>query len=287
MTARILDLSADQYHADQIGDTPTLSASIANVLLNQSPAHAYAKHPKLNPNYERKQEEKFEVGLAAHRLLLEGENAIEVIVADNFRTQVARDHRDEARAHGRVPLLAVDADRVIELAAAIRVRVDALNLNPVPFTDGQSEVTVVWDEGDVACRARLDWLRDDKCAIDDLKTTTRSASPESFSRTLYTMGYHVQARFYQRAIAAITGKMPDFRFVVVETAAPFAVTVFSLAPAGEALADTQIEWALATWKRCVDTGRWPSYPNRICYAEPPGWAEAQWLEREYREEIAA
>lgn len=289
MTARLLpNIPHHTYHQDDLGgDTPTLSAGIIRTLLTTSPAHAHAQHPKLNPAYEAKQEERFDVGTAAHRLLLEGDNAIEVIAADNWRTTAAREHRDQARANGRIPLLPADADKVVELAAAIRVHVDTLMIQPTPFTNGTPEITATWDMNGVACRARIDWLHHGHKTIDDLKTTTRSASPEGFSKTLYTMGYHIQARFYQRSVEAAAGFLPDFRFVVAETTEPYAVTVFALTPAGEALADTQIAWAVETWKRCLEADEWPAYPNRICYAEPPGWAESQWLEREYRETLAA
>jgi hypothetical protein len=287
MTPGVYDLSSDQYHADELGDTPTLSASLANVLLTASPAHAKAAHPKLNPQYERKAEDRFDVGIAAHKLLLEGESAVEVCLFDNWRLKAAQEQRDLARAHGRIPLLAHEADKVEAMVAALRERLTVLPIRPALFTEGKPEQTVVWDEGGIACRARLDWLHDTYAAVDDLKTTSRSASPESFSKTLYTMGYHVQARLYQRAVQAVTGILPEFRFVVAETSAPYAVSVFSLAPAGVALADTQIDYVLSLWKRCLETDSWPAYPDRICYAEPPGWAESQWLEREYREEMQA
>ena len=157
MTARLLpNVPADQYHNDQVGDTPTLSASIAKVLLDQSPAHAKAQHPKLNPNYERKTDDKFDIGTAVHKLLLEGESVVEIIVADNFRTKVAQEQRDQARAHGRIPLLAKDADQVIEMVQAIAAQLARFDLPAL--TDGAVEQTFLWNEDGVACRARLDWF---------------------------------------------------------------------------------------------------------------------------------
>lgn len=286
MNPGIYDVDAAVYHADELGDTPTLSASVAKILVNQSPAHAKAAHPRLTPQ-ERVDESRYDVGNVSHSLFLQGIETAEIIVGyDDWKKQAARDARDLARSHGRVPLLQHQAVEVTAMVTALTEQLANLDIDPPLFTDGKPEQTLVWEEQGVMCRARLDWLRDNYAAIDDLKTTTRSASPASFSKTLYSMNYHVQARMYQRAVAALTGREPEFRFCVVETSAPFALTPFSLTPAGVALADAQLDSVLATWKRCLERDEWPAYPARICYAEPPGWAEAAWLEREAMVEAA-
>lgn len=280
------DVPANVYHADELADTPTLSSSVANILLASTPAHAWAKHPRLNPNFERKSEEKFELGTAVHSLLLEGESSVEVFDYPNWKTKESQEARDLARAHGRIPMLGPQWDDCQAMVAAVQARLPQLEVDPPPLTNGKPEQTIVWEDQGVLCRARLDWLHDDMSAIDDVKSTGRSASPHAFSKALYGMGYHVQARFYQRGIMAITGREPEFRFLVAETSAPFALSVTSLSPAGVALADQQIDAVLETWKRCLDTDEWPSYPTRVCYAEPPGWIESAWLEKEVMEEAA-
>lgn len=289
MTARLLpDVDAATYHADQFGETPTLSAGIIRTLLTGSPAHAKAAHPKLNPAYESKQEEKFDVGLAAHRLLLEGENAIEVVVADNWRTASAREHRDEARAYGRIPLLAADADKVVELAAAIRVQVAQVDADPPLLTNGQPEVTLTWDEQGVAAKARLDWLHDDLRAVDDLKTTSRTANPDMWARrTLYDHGCDIQAAWYLRGLRALEHPRTKWRWIVVETSPPYALSVITPSAAVLELANAKIDHALTIWKRCLETDQWPAYPPVLHVAELPVYEEARWLEREAREEIAA
>ena len=45
-TARLVRMPARDYHADP-GETPTLSASIAKRIVNESPLHAWLKHPRL------------------------------------------------------------------------------------------------------------------------------------------------------------------------------------------------------------------------------------------------
>ena len=44
------DISAEAYHADPAPE-PSLSSSVAKILVNLSPAHARIAHPRLNPDY--------------------------------------------------------------------------------------------------------------------------------------------------------------------------------------------------------------------------------------------
>lgn len=278
----LVDATAEQYHSDTLTDQPTLSKSIIMKLLNQSPAHARIAHPKLNPNFERVEEQRFDLGNCVHQVFLEGIDAVAVCPFDAWREKAAKEMRDEARAAGRIPLLAKDYERVEEMVVALRaqlaVREDSL------FTDGKPETTIVWDERGVLCRARLDWLRDDLTACDDLKTSSRSANPESWCRhTLYSIGADVQQALYLRGIEAVTGERPEFRFCVCETEPPFALSVVSCGPMALELANRKIDYAIDLWKRCSEEGSWPAYDQHVHYAELPPWLETQWLEREVRE----
>lgn len=282
MNTGIHTMTADDYHADPC-DQPSLSASLATLLCTTSPAHAWTAHPRLNPRFERREDDKFDVGKIVHALLLEGQEIAAVVDADDWRTKAARAARDEARAAGLVPVLAKNAAVVTATVTAVREQLASFDADPPLLTDGKPEQTLIWSDGDVSCRARLDWLRDDLAAIDDVKTTVRSANPETWTRSMFGIGADVQARFYQRGVRTVTGREPAFRFVVVETNPPYAVAVVSLSPAAESLADAKVEWALATWKRCLETGSWPGYSTRVAFAEPPSWDEYRWLEREARE----
>ena len=136
------------------------------------------------------------------------------------------------------------------------------------------------------CRARADWLRDDYAAIDDLKTTGRTANPEAFSRSLFGSGYDVQAAFYLRGARAVLGIQPEFRFVVVENTPPFALSVVSLGPAAMTIAEKKCQYAIDVWRRCLERDEWPAYPLDVCYAGLPPWVETEWLAKEERELVA-
>jgi hypothetical protein len=277
----VLDVTAADYHADNIGDErPSLTQSLVKTLITKSPLHAWADHPKLNPNFRRAEESKFDLGTAAHQLLLEGEDTIFIVVADDWKTNAAKEARELARAHGRVPLLAKHADEVRQMVAAIWEQLAQHDADPPLFMDGKPEQTIVWEEDGVLCRARLDWLRDDLAAIDDLKSTRASAEPRAWAKTLYGMGADVQAAFYMRAVRAAFGAEPAFRFCAVECSPPFALSVVTLAPSALELANAKIDYAVKTWRHCLETGDFPGYDRRVAAVEMPSWEETRWLERE-------
>ena len=163
---------------------------------------------------------------------------------------------------------------------AIRAELDKWPISPTPFTGGQPEQMIVWRRRADLCRALIDWLHDDHATIDDLKTTAASAHYRDWTRrTMWTIGAAIQARFYQRGVKAVYGVEPEFRFVVVENTPPYALSVVDLSPAAVALADAQIDQGLKVWRDCLASGDWPAYPRMVASAEPPGWMEADWLER--------
>lgn len=282
--AEIVDVPASAYHADDLYARPSLSKSAIHELLTRSPAHAWANHPKNPDCTTRIDDKKYDVGTAAHKLFLEGdEHSIVVIDADSWRTNAAKEERDAAYADGLTPLLMKDWEKVRATATAIREGCDRIIIRPALFTDGQPERTLVWEENGVVCKARLDWLRDDKTAIDDLKSTAASAAPEAWPRTAFGIGADLQQAFYVRGARAVLGVEPVFRFVAVETDPPYSLTAFTMAPSALAVADAKIDHALAVWRECTTTGVWPSYPTRLCHIQATAWAEAQWFDREARD----
>src|SRR6188768_3853558 len=112
------------------------------------------------------------------------------------------------------------------------LHIGRLDIDPLPFTAGKPEVALTWEEGGVHCRALLDWLHDDFSAIDDYKTTTRTANPD-----LYRVD-PIQAAWYTRGLMKVhqTPRYPEFRYVVQETYPPYALSVISPTPAALALA---------------------------------------------------
>ncbi len=282
----IYTISAAEYHQDPC-IAPSLSASIAHIMLTQSAWHAWWAHPRLNPAYQPQDDEKFDLGTAAHAYLLEGESGFAIIQAPDWRTKLAKEARDDARRHGKIPLLADRWGDVQGMALAARQQLDAHEDTPRPLANGKPEQTLVWQEDGAWCRARLDWLHADQKTIDDYKTTSASANPDVWTRTLFGIGADVQAAFYRRGLKVVTGQDAQFRFVVQESSPPYALSVIGLAPDALALAERKVQYALTLWRHCVELGEWPGYPRQICWATAPAWEEARWGEQEYRAQPSA
>lgn len=276
----IRKIAAADYHADTGG--PTLSSSIAKLIVQASPLHARAAHPLLNPDYRPADRSTFDMGRVIHGVFLDGDAAVEIVDADDWRTKDAREARDAAYAAGKTPLLAKQWPDVLAAVATVRDRIPSLNVTPAPFTAGKPELCVRWQDDltRVDCRALVDWLHDDYTAIDDLKCTSRSANPRQWSRQLFGLGYDMQADFYTRGVEAVTGVRPRFRLVVVEITPPYAVSVLALAPDAEVLARKKVDAAMELWRRSLETDEWPGYPADVAYVTLPAWEESAWLDHE-------
>lgn len=271
-----------EYLADPAPE-PSLSASIIHRLITQSPRHAWTHHPRLNPDYRAEESDRFDLGTAAHAFILEpAEGSIVIVDAPDWRTKAAQTARDGAKLRGQVALLRHQFEQVGRLASALGPQLGRMD-KPRPFTlqEGLPEQTLIWQEGETWCRARLDWLHNDRKTVDDLKTVGGSANPEAVSRSmLYAMGWDVKAAWYIRGCERVFGNRPDFRLVCVETEAPYAASMIGLGPDALVLAEKKILWALEKWRECMGSGVWPSYEPRTHYAELPPWMEAQWLTKE-------
>lgn len=272
-------IAAADYHADP--DGPTLSSSIAKLIVQASPLHAWTAHPRLNPDWRPDDRSTFDMGRVIHGVFLEGQAAVEIIDAPDYKTKAAQEARDAARAAGKTPILTKqwpDVQRAV-LAVSDHLLVGH-KADPPLFRDGQGEVCVRWNDAGVECRALLDWLRDDRLAVDDLKCTTRSANPRQWARQLFSLGYDMQAEFYTRGVELLTGVRPVFRLAVVEISPPYAVSVIGLSPDAQVLARKKVDLALEVWRRCMDSGEWPGYPADVAYATLPAWEESAWLDFE-------
>jgi hypothetical protein len=250
------------------------------VLVNSTPMHAHAAHPRLNPHFKRAEKSSWDVGSVAHMLLLEGHrDRVKVIEADSYKKKDAQEERDAARDAGLVPVLTKDFERVEAAVSTIRTQLEARDVEIPLLGDGKAEQTLIWQERGVTCRALVDWLHNDFLAIDDLKTTTTSANPVIWAnRQIKAIGADVQVAFYRRGVKALTDQDPEFRYIVAESEPPFAVSVVSLAPTWMELGEVKVERAINRWRDCMANDDWPGYPDTTYYAEAPAWAEIEFLE---------
>ena len=126
-------LAESAYRADPC-DTPSLSASIAKVLLSKTPKHAWLIHPRLGGEpWEPSQA--MEHGEIVHAGVL-GEERKLVIPKDedgtaflNYRKAEARRQRDEAREAGHLPILEGDFARLKLAIEGVKERLTKMDVS--------------------------------------------------------------------------------------------------------------------------------------------------------------
>lgn len=274
----IANLNAKQYHADP-APVASLSSSIASILLEQSPQHAWLAHPRLNPNYHEEGDSRFDLGSAAHMMLLERRaDAIVRVAADDWRTKAAKEARDLAQAAGKYAVLERQYGDIERMVTVAREFVQGTELGGI-LDESDAEQTVLWQDGNVYCRCRPDLLSKDRGIIVDYKTT-ESAQPDAFGRQIGRMNYDLQAQFYTRGVENLTGRQDTaFVFLVQEISPPYACSLVSLSNAYALVGAAKARRALALWDECVSNDCWPGYEARVHYIEPPAWALTE-LERD-------
>lgn len=267
----IYQLSADQYHMDPCPE-PSLSSGIANILIGQSPAHAWVAHPRLNVNYQREVDSRFDLGSAAHTLLLEKNRSDRIVVVDakDWRTNAAKEAREAATAAGKFAVLIEQYDEVCLMAHSAREFIDTTELRGL-FQDGAAEQTVVWQEDETWFRCRPDWLTQDRRIVVDYKTT-ENASPEVFARQISRMGYDLQAEFYTRGVRTVAeDKEPQFVFLVQEISYPYICSLIALSNTYRLVGFHKMKKAIALWQTCMAKKAWPAYSEKIAYVEAKPW----------------
>lgn len=281
MKAGVHIITAKEYHADNLCPTASLSSHTANTLITQSPKHAAFGHPRLNPNYRAEESTDFDLGACAHAVLLEGEGNIYPIEAPDWRTKAAKDARDQARADGKTPILAHKLAAIRAMADAARAALSACELGPIDLGTGIAEQTLIWQEGDVWCRARPDWMRVDRKLMIDYKSTAGSAEPAAWIRNqMGPMGFDLQAVHYKRGNEMTGGpKGANWIFLVQENYPPYECSFVGLSKATQEIALMKWELALAMWKACMKSGRWGGYSKKIYEADPTNWQIADAEER--------
>jgi hypothetical protein len=288
------NLKAEDYHLDPVVE-PSLSASIATVLLQRSPLHAKWKHPRLVKEPITEAAEYFDLGHAVHSLFLDGIDAMSICDATNkegelvtdWKTKAAREFRDKAREEGKIPLL---GRHVPQIRAMIDSMCDQLGRHKEAsdaFSDDYRECTLIWQEKNgVWCRCRPDSLRKNLTVCDDLKTNGWNAEPGAIGRQFVANGLDIQEAFYLRGIRTLFPdvKNTQFRFICIETEPPHALSVIQLDPAAHALADAKVEYAIKKWGECLKSGNWPGYTDRVAFMQAPNWEEQNWIDRQMRDQ---
>lgn len=267
------------YHSDPLPE-PSLSRSVARIIANRTPAHARIAHPRLNPDYQPYEASKFDLGSAAHALILKEGAAIEVIDAADWRTNAAKDARDYARAAGKTPMLRHQYEETVACVDEVRAQLPAFGLGDILSPEhGQSEVVAAWNDPVAGwCRVMFDRLMSD-LTIWDFKFTGIELTDESLSRHMAGMGYEFQHAFYERGIENLYPDLKGrvkFGFVFCEIKPPFAILPVRLSNAAVAKGRAGVQVACERWAMAKATEVWPAYEGDVRVIEYPPWSIAEW-----------
>lgn len=251
------DLSAEEYHADR---DSVSSTGLRKLLAPGCPAQF--KYDRDQPQAHKKE---FDLGHAAHMLVLGEGPELEVIDAPDWKKVATRDLRDKAYVEGRVPLLVKDHDVVQAMAAAIRQHPLAGPLF-APGT-GVAEQSIYWTDPatGVRCRVRPDWVKrlPGLTLCVDYKTI-KAADPDTVSKAIREHGYHQQDPLYIDGIrAAYQTDNVRFVFVFQSKVAPYLITVRELDEQARDIGRAKNNRALRIYADCTASGVWPDWTGPV------------------------
>lgn len=236
-------ISNADYHKDS-----ALGSTSLKTLATKTPAHY--QHDKAHP----KSSAAFTLGTAAHSLILEGDTSgIVVVESDNWLTKDAKAAKAAALAEGKQPLLTKEIEQVWAMTHAVMAHPEAWKL----FKDHKAEQSVFWDEEGLMLKCRPDAWK--PSVLIDLKTCA-SADPNEFGKVAHSFGYHQSAAHYIDGVKAATGEELPFRFVLVEKAAPYFVSVVELDAEAIDIGRQLNDRAKRIYRECLETNTWPGYP---------------------------
>jgi hypothetical protein len=201
----------------------------------------------------------FQVGRAAHTLILEGRDAYRRQYAFGGPTNPAtgklfdsrsKAYQEWAERQAKPVLTDRQAALIEELAAAVQRHPVAGEL----LAEGVPEGVVRRDYRGVPCQARLDWLNPNKGLV-DLKTCDLLKYLEADARSF---GYLHQLAFYRALLALQTGEVLPVYLIAVEKREPYRCGVWRIDPSVLAVAERDNEAALDRLVRCRQQDHWPT-----------------------------
>ncbi|MBR2207789.1 MAG: PD-(D/E)XK nuclease-like domain-containing protein [Synergistaceae bacterium] len=264
------DISSSEYHSG-----PGLGSSQLGELA-RSPLHYIT-----SVNSPHKETPATKLGTATHCAILEPERFdIEYIEAPciDRRTKDGKAIWSEIEQSGKIILSSDEYSRVTEMANAIRSHDLASKL----LQGGVCEQSVYWnqkvsslDMPEILCKARPDYIKPLKKGyiIVDIKTTQDAHISEFQRKAYYKWRYYLQAAHYVRGFEAVTGeKVTAFMYVVIESEAPYAISIFKAGDDYLKVGEDKIQELYELYASCMVSNNWPSYSDEIQELRLPKWA---------------
>lgn len=273
-------ISKAEYLADPAPE-PSLSSSIAKMLVSQSAAHAWCAHPR-GANHRKDPTAAMLNGTLIDSLLCGGDTEIVelpeelpdskgkmVPTRDKFLLDSAKKWRDDHAAAGRLP---VSRDDYRYAKTAVEHIRENLFIRHKLELNGESQVSGLWQsEGGVWCRMRMDHWKAHEGLILDVKTAD-DANPRALGNRCFAFGYDIQDAAYREGVETL---IPDLAgrarmlFVFCETTPPFETVVEPMAGTMRAVGASRWKAAVRKWGECVKSGKFPGYETEGTGIEAP------------------
>lgn len=283
------DVASADYFADP-APTPSLTQSVAKILLEKSPAHARLEHPKLCPPASDDDEpEKYvkaqAIGNAAHALLIGRGKELAVGNFESWMSKDAKAFKADALAKCLTPILDKHMQSAEEMCGAALSQLEQMPQHDTAFLPGagSGEVVLAWQEGNLWFRTMIDWVRETRPSCYDLKTSAMSCAPHAVEDRASVMGWDLQGAMHERGLDALDPKNAGrrkFYFVALENEPPYGLTVVELSEADLTMGRKKLAMAIDIWRHCMATDTWPAYPPETVLSRPRGYLETKFLERE-------
>jgi len=260
------DLPEDVYH----GDPNSLSSTGVRQLVKPG---GPAKHRFS----VREDNDDFDIGTAAHTMLLGAGAGIEVVDAKTWQSAAAKAAKAKARAEGKVPLLTKQYDATKRMVDAAMSRPEVAELIN---GDGVAEMSAYAYDAEtwVMLRARFDYLiigPDKHVTVVDYKTS-KDGAPKAFERSAVSYGYHIQEAHYRRVLAALGYVVDRFVFLVQEKTAPFLTSIHEFDSSAIEDADRVVTLGAKLFAQCHEADEWPGYGDHTHLMTLPSWASKEW-----------
>ena len=301
MIPGIYQMDAAAYHADPC-PAPSLSNSVAKVLIRQSPLHAWTLHPKFGGG-KIDPSRVMDIGSAMHAMMLGCRDKVVPIgtvygpktkrkdliglPVTSYASDAAQEDRDMIRDAGDIPVLFHEWEALQRAELTAMQQISVADDGPGFTASGTSEAVILANDNGLWLRCMVDRLpHDRKLPPYDLKATKLSAAPGGWERRLQTE-YAFQDAFYRRVIRLALGYEPGpMRFIVVEIDPPHGVAIMAASPMLAEIAEREVERAIRMWRECLTADRWPCYPPHTAWVDPTGWQVTQSEEAAARDQIA-
>ncbi len=253
---------------DEYRQWPYVNNTLLHIIATRSAAHAKVEMDNPSPPTEA-----MRFGASLHCRVLECDKfPSRYVIAPQVdrRTKVGKETYAvfESAIGGKEILADTDYANIQNIAAAIERH------KIIRFVkQGEAEVCIVWDDKKtkVRCKARLDYLHKEREIIVDVKST-RNASADDFSRSIYTFGYHQQAAWYCDGLRTLLKGEPLFVIIACEKEPPFGVAGYECHEEIIRAGRNDYQRSLKMYAACMKSGVWPGYHDGVQIINLPKWA---------------